>query len=534
MMLMSWFVILAFLAGLVGMIVLFATSRSARRVILGLGLAAAVIIVFGLVALFILRSPAARDRYARTHPSTFSYPPALESDEVHAFDLGNVPNSRHVASRHGSRSVVVDGSGVSMTDNNRSLHVSRDGGVAMNENAVESVPSATTVAPAPSAAPQPVEATGTGSPSDEWIDASQADFEADIYPSERSAAIAAARQMVKGWERVLPAGQEPTQVLVSGDSELEPNVVPAVIQTLRSKLGDARVEPDKTPQEQYLEHVEKKILPYYQQSQGNAPPTSAPALVETDATVHVLIKGDFSYAYGGKGVAPSLKKGGRISIEYAAAWPAFKGSGGASFENKPWVEHDVDPASQVRGYERFVSRSRRLCATRSEAQEQVIADAATKLIPLVRTALERLQAGLNQKPQPGVFYTTQDRPDDQYRDAIRAEMLRSNGISEQFTQQLRKPYGEVWQHAALIDASDEQITRYARMFLPQIIKERKDDVRKREAWVRTSVGIALMTILIAVVYAFLNAATRGYYTWMLRGSMVILVLAGAVLLLFMA
>jgi len=487
------------LALLIGFVVLIVTNRGARRMLVGLGIGAAVILALALLAMVVTRANVGYRLTAERERAALEETLAVERARAAA-------EAARAAASAASEGVSV-------------RHDPREVGPAHTEPPVALIPA---------------ESVPIGSPSDEWIDAGQADFEADIYPSERSAAIAAVRQMVKGWERVLPAGQEPTRVLVSGDSELEPNVVPAVIQTLRSKLGDARVEPDKTPQEQYLEHVEKEIVPHYQQSQGNTPPTSAPALVETDATVHVWINGDFSYAYGEKNVAPSLKKGGRISIEYAAAWPAFKGSGGASFENKPWVEHDVDPASQVRGYERFVSRSKRLCATRGEAQEQVIADAANKLIPLVRTALERLQAGLNQKPQPGVFYTTQDRPDDQYRDAIRAEMLRSNGISDQFTQQLRKPYGEVWQHAALIDASDEQITRYARMFLPQIIKERKDDVRKREAWVRTSVGIALMTILIAVVYAFLNAATRGYYTWMLRGSMVILVLAGAVLLLFMA
>jgi len=44
----------------------------------------------------------------------------------------------------------------------------------------------------------------------------------------------------------------------------------------------------------------------------------------------------------------------------------------------------------------------------------------------------------------------------------------------------------------------------------------------RSSWARMFLSVLGLLVLITVVYAFLNAATKGYYTWSLR-------LAGAVL-----
>jgi hypothetical protein len=214
--------------------------------------------------------------------------------------------------------------------------------------------------------------------------------------------------------------------------------------------------------------------------------------------------------------------------------PAGKRTHTVGFSNKPWVEGGIDRASQQPGQELMVSRSKRLCPTRSEAEQQAIAEAARNLMPLVRTALDRLEADSSNEPSPGLAVVRQTRSDPDLFEGLCAQMRRGSGVKDQFTQQLRRPYGDVWQHAVLVDASDRQTTSYAQTFLPQIIQEQRAVRQWRASWMRTAVALGLLVALIAVVYAFLNAATRGYYTWMLRGSMVLLVLAGAVLLLLMA
>lgn len=612
-MVVSWFAILL-LVGLIGLVVLILGNRSARRVLAGLVIGVVVIFVFALLALVVMRTGVRRSTSSPSLSSRYQYPPEDEAMESHAVRGVTIGSNGDVV-REGSSSIVVNGNGVSVTGGGQSINVSGDGLVmqrsrperlsppfsadrdqaarevarvaeevravadqvrAMSSRAgsqpARALAAGALEAPDPTLAPQPGESVGMGSVTDEWVDASQADFQADVYPSERSAAIAAARQMVRGWERILPAGQEPTQVLVSGDSELEPNVVPAVIQALRARLGDDRVEADKTSHGQYIEHVHNEVLSFNRGSQatapagsaparleadrtqielllepavreaqtrlraseaGGSPASSAPAQVEADFTVHVLIKGDFSYAYGGKGVAPSLKRGGGISIEYAAASPAFRGSGGALFVNKMWVENGVDRASPTAGHEQIVARSKRLCPSRGEAEQQAIAEAAKNLVPLVRTALERLESSRVSQSNRGVIALQQHRPDPELYEKIRAELLRGTGVDDQFTQHIRRPYGDVWQHALLVNASDAQVTAHAAAFLPSIVQQHRAQALVRESWLIRAASLILLTVLITVVYGFLNAATRGYYTWMLRGSMVLLVLGGAVVLLLM-
>ncbi|MGQ9649086.1 MAG: hypothetical protein ACUVXJ_03165 [Phycisphaerae bacterium] len=469
-MLVSGFAILI-LVGLIGLVALILGNRNARRVLAGLAIGVAVISVFALLVLVVMLAGVRRSTSSPSLSSRYQYPPEDEATESHAVPPLTV-GSNGVVVREGDSSIIVNHNDVSVTD--------------------------------------------------EWIDAGQADFEADVYPSERSAAVALARQAIRSWDRVLPDGQEPRKLLIRGDSELDPSVVPAVLKTLRARLGSDRVEVDKSPQEMHVEAVEPVL----------STPGSAPAPPQADATVRLAIGGSFSYVHGGRGVAPSQKRGGTIEVLLSGL--AGKSVHYAPFVNKPWVEHGIDRASQVSGQERMVARSKRLCPTRGEAEQQAIADAAKNLVPLVRTALERLESSRLSQSNRGVIALQQAQPDPELYEKIRAELLRGTGVDDQFTQHIRRPYGDVWQHALLVDASDRQITAYAQTFLPQIIQQQKTALRLRESWARTIVGLALLIVLIVVVYAFLNAATRGYYTWMLRGSMVILVLAGAVLLLFMA
>lgn len=539
----SWFPLAAVLlvGAVVLSIVLAVVSRSARW-LLALGAVLFVALVLGLLA---VRAGAPRRLSTQTHPSLYGDTPPLVQIEPRTGRQVSVGHNNDVLLQEGDSSIVVDDNGVSIRGGDQPIHISRNGSVAMGQDTPrrrqtapprESDPSATPApargAPAvppsgetlsPTVRPAPVAAAD-----DEWIDAGQADFEADVYPSERSAAVAGSRQIVKSWDPVLPAGQEPTQVLVSGDRELDPRLVTAVIQTLRAKLGDSRVEIDKSSQEKATQQYDLLTDPYYGRNQGNAATSSAPAPLEADANVHLSIARKSSYERSDDPTSPETGV-----IELTLIGPAGKSTIATNFVNKPWVESGIDRAAQGAGEKRLVARSKRLCPTRSEAEREAAADAANKLIPLIRTAIERLEAA-GSEPSPGIATIRQIRPDDAILDHVRAEMLCGAGVKDQFVQRLRKPYGVVWQQALLIDASDAQITRYAQSFLPQIIKERKAAAQLRWAWMRTGVGIILLTVLIAVVYAFLNAATRGYYTWLLRGSMVLAVLAGAVVLLLMA
>lgn len=540
----SGLAILIFLIAFIGIIA--AKARHPGRWILGLGIGVAVV-AFAVIGMFFVTrlhyarnvsvqgtvSTSAVHQIPQTVLSAPGYQLASESDNTEISAQVSI-DSNGVSVRDDGQSVVIGNGSVTAGNAHQSIRVSDDGVVleqstAPRTRAPSAVRPGAKLAPsAPTAVPAPVSA------SDEWIDAGQADFEADVYPSERSAAVAGARQVAKSWDRVLPAGQEPTQVLVSGDSELEPGVVAAVIQTLRAKLGDSRVEIDKSSQEKAAQHYDLLADPYYGRNQGNAATSSAPARLEADATVRLTVTGDFSYARGGRGVSPSVKKDGNITLTLIDPAGKRPHTHTTTFVNEPWVEGGVDRAAQRPGEEMLVARSKRLCPTQSEAEQQAIAEAARNIIPLVRTRLERLEAENSNEPSSGLTILRQTRSDPDLFEGLCAQMNRGTGVLDQFTQRLRRPYGDVWQHAVLVDASDQRITAYAQTFLPQIIQERSAVRQWRASWMRTAVAFVLLITLIAVVYAFLNAATRGYYTWMLRGTMVLLVLAGAVLLLLIA
>jgi hypothetical protein len=460
--------------------------------------------------------------------------------------------------RSGDNKIVIDGEGLSMTDGQSSMHISGDG-MVMKQDRTESTSSSWTAARERAAQAEALAAekarqaeervraaiaraearinnqarttTAEREPAtqtDQWVDAAQVDFEADVYPSERSAAVTLARQLTKSWDGVMPPGQEPVKILVDDSSKLEPGVVQAVLQTLQKALGDGRVEMDHSHRGQYIEAMQETI----QQMYGSGAPASAPAKTEPDSTVRVTVSGDFYQVPSNRGRLIEEKRGN--TVEVAISGPAGKRTRNASFVNKPWVENGIDRASQQPGREQMIARSNGLCASRGEAEQKAVADAANKLLPMVRVAVEHLQDSLNSQPQAGVFQVRQIRSDDDLFVGIRAEMLRGTGIDDQFTQQLRRPYGNVWQQALLVDASDARITEYAQAFLPQMMREHESSVRQRASWVRTGGSLILLALLIAGVYVFLNAATRGYYTWALRGSMVVLVLAGAALVLLMA
>jgi hypothetical protein len=70
----------------------------------------------------------------------------------------------------------------------------------------------------------------------------------------------------------------------------------------------------------------------------------------------------------------------------------------------------------------------------------------------------------------------------------------------------------------LLDVSPEKLTKLA---------HRKAAVMRatKKTWTRMSVSVFGFTILITLVYVFLNAATKGYYVWSLRIAGIVLFLA---------
>jgi len=84
--------------------------------------------------------------------------------------------------------------------------------------------------------------------------------------------------------------------------------------------------------------------------------------------------------------------------------------------------------------------------------------------------------------------------------------------------------GPIWREAILVDTSEAKLSRLAQK---KIVVTRV----KRQSWVHTGATLAGMFLLIWIVYMFLNAATRGYYSWALRIALIVLMYIGVFLIL---
>lgn len=177
----------------------------------------------------------------------------------------------------------------------------------------------------------------------------------------------------------------------------------------------------------------------------------------------------------------------------------------AGFMEKPWIENFYGAWNNRPNRRLIIAKSAESCLTHDEANHQAIADACNQLTELLRQT-PRAQA-------------TPSLP----RNVTSNDILEGGFIVDWFAQKFDGRAGEIWRHALLIDASVEKMEQLA---------ERKVVAARvtRLNWARMIASVVGLLALITAAYAFLNAATRGYYTWSLRIAGI--VLAAAVIILF--
>ncbi|MBN1807087.1 MAG: hypothetical protein JW837_17700 [Sedimentisphaerales bacterium] len=164
-----------------------------------------------------------------------------------------------------------------------------------------------------------------------------------------------------------------------------------------------------------------------------------------------------------------------------------------NFVEKPWVE-DFSGFSNTKSDGRFIiARSMDSCMTEAEANRQAVEEACKHM--------NKMLAGLSRGlPKIPATYTHSVNTDD---------IFEGDFILDRFAQSFEGTAGKIWRQALLIDASTEKLAKLAR-HKAAMIRENK------RTWARISVSVFGLIILITTVYAFLNAATKGYYVWSLR------------------
>jgi hypothetical protein len=181
----------------------------------------------------------------------------------------------------------------------------------------------------------------------------------------------------------------------------------------------------------------------------------------------------------------------------------------ADFTDKPWVE-DFSGFLNARPNRRFIiAKSTNSCLSEAEANHQALNNASAQVSDLLYR-ISRRQPGV-----PARHLALKANSDD---------ILESNLVLDRFVQSFEGSAGQIWREALLIDGSTGK--------LEQLAHEKIVAVRAMKmSWARMFGSILGLIILITVVYAFLNAATKGYYVWSLRIAGIVLAVIVIVLLL---
>jgi len=204
---------------------------------------------------------------------------------------------------------------------------------------------------------------------------------------------------------------------------------------------------------------------------------------------------------------PALWSGGPESqlssgrVEATVAGNNQQAAINANFVEKPWVENFADFVNRNPKDKWILALSQESCVSQAEAEQQAMSNACGQVAYL-----------LNQMPRQrfgakGEITVTG------------ADIGNNSFIADKFAQSFDGTAGRIWRQAILINASQDKLAALAS-------QKKLAHQSWRTTWIHELVSVAGMAILICVVYLFLNAATRGYYTWSLRIAAVVLVLAG--------
>ena len=186
----------------------------------------------------------------------------------------------------------------------------------------------------------------------------------------------------------------------------------------------------------------------------------------------------------------------------------------ARFQEKPWADDFPAFTNANPGRPWAVGRTGRPWGSQAEASADALASAAEALVPVVRGRLK----GSRRKSASD---------EGRLRQVILDDLQTGRLVADRFTQRFARPYGDVWSEAVLVDAAPDKLKSIAERYGREA---RGREVHKARAF---AAGGGLVVGL-SVLYLFLNAFTKGYFTWRLRAVTLLLAVAGLFVVLVVA
>jgi hypothetical protein len=167
--------------------------------------------------------------------------------------------------------------------------------------------------------------------------------------------------------------------------------------------------------------------------------------------------------------------------------------------SKPWVEDFAAFVNSSGGGRWIVGRSTSPCLSEDEAFRAASRDARDQLMARLGP-----QAPLPRDAEGDVWLQRR----------VAQELAAGRLVTDRYVSRVRRPYGELWSESILVDASGERLSALAR--------EHATWLRNRYHTRRGALaGVAGLSLAILLVYAAVNAATKGYFRGRLRAGAVL-------------
>jgi hypothetical protein len=161
----------------------------------------------------------------------------------------------------------------------------------------------------------------------------------------------------------------------------------------------------------------------------------------------------------------------------------------------------------------IVGRTTTVCLNEGEAMERARHNTRQLLVDFLRPQLSA----------PGRF-----GPDDEawLKQRLTRELATGRLVKDRWVSHVKRPYGEVWSAALLVDASSDRLATIAREH--DIWRLNRDTTVRR-----TGASIVGLSVVILLVYAVLNVLTKGYFRGRLRAMAGFAMCGGAAVLIWL-
>ena len=318
------------------------------------------------------------------------------------------------------------------------------------------------------------------SPASAGIDA----FPADVYPSKRAAASAAAERLTAAIASVDPDPQRIWVFLNPGeDGEVYAarirDAFPEAWWTTGVETGDEETQPGAVLV-RVADHEEPQQPAHFNAHLGRTDSYAGP-------------RGFLELRIDGRHGSNTLE------TRYdSRAWLSDFSAFANSHQRQTWT----------------VTHSRRACTSSSEARAAAESDARDAVTDLLRQQL--------------ILHSHRPLNEWQLDQAASRPINVQSLIADRFVQHFHRPYGELWSEAILLDVSPQR--------LGPLVNDRLAAIGRQDMRAGRTVGaVVIVLVVILLLYLFLNAITKSYFTGRLRAGAVaavavLLLAAGAVMM----